>query len=137
MTTERSCGAVLYRMTHGEPMYVLVKARHFGFPKGHVENDETDEQTALREIKEETGVSARLDSRFRREVTYMLPGHKRICKKVVLFVAEFDEHEDPHACSEIKKVVMEPYAKAMQLVSHESLKNVLEEAHSYILSRAD
>ena len=41
------------------------------FPKGHVEKKETEEETALREIKEETGLKVALDTAFRKMVTYL------------------------------------------------------------------
>ena len=43
---------------------------HWAFPKGHVEKKETEEDTALREIREETGLEVLLDTGFRRAVTY-------------------------------------------------------------------
>ena len=47
---ERSCGAVLYRLTDGAPQYVLVLGGDWGFPKGHMEAGETELETALREL---------------------------------------------------------------------------------------
>ena len=43
---------------------------HWSFPKGHVEPGETEEQTALREIKEETGIDVELNTSFREVVSY-------------------------------------------------------------------
>ena len=56
---ERSCGAVVFRFINGERRFLLIKNKrscHWGFPKGHVEKDETDEETAKREVLEETGL---------------------------------------------------------------------------------
>jgi len=61
---ERSFGVIPFRICDGRREYLLVKHRkaggggHWGFPKGHAEGDETDEQTALRELAEETGLDA-------------------------------------------------------------------------------
>ena len=60
---ERSCGAVVYRMDAGQPLYLLIKNKrsaHWGFPKGHMEKGETQEETAKREVLEETGMHIRL-----------------------------------------------------------------------------
>ena len=48
MKLERSCGAVVFTRTEEEPMYVLVRSHkgHYGFPKGHMETGETEEETA-------------------------------------------------------------------------------------------
>ena len=55
MLHEKSCGAVLFTTEKGIKKFLLVESNYFGFPKGHVEENETEQETALREIKEETG----------------------------------------------------------------------------------
>ena len=62
MKFEKSCGAIVYRKTQNQIDLLLIKNRyggHWSFPKGHVEGAETEMQTALREVKEETGLDAR------------------------------------------------------------------------------
>ena len=59
MTYEKSCGGIVYRKFHGNTEILLIKhikSGYWSFPKGHVENSETEEETAKREIKEETGI---------------------------------------------------------------------------------
>ena len=73
MSMEYSCGAVLYTWRDGVPQYVLVYDSHYGFPKGHIEPGESKKQTALREIFEETGIRAAIDTRFCRVDEYELP----------------------------------------------------------------
>ena len=60
MRTEHSAGAVLYTVVNGAPRYVLVTERsgYASLPKGHLEEGETPARAALREIREETGISA-------------------------------------------------------------------------------
>ena len=57
-------GAVVVRLDGAEPQYLLVKARRdprvWIFPKGHIEDGETAEETALREAQEEAGVLGRI-----------------------------------------------------------------------------
>lgn len=86
---EKSCGAVIFNETAGERYFLLVKNRngkHWGFPKGHIEVGETEEQTALREIKEETDLDVTIMDGFRKTSVYRLFG--RVKKKVVIFVAK-------------------------------------------------
>ena len=73
MRLEKSCGALVYRRNREQIELLLIKNRyggHWSFPKGHVEGRETEVQTALREVKEETGLDISLQSGFRHAVEY-------------------------------------------------------------------
>lgn len=85
----KSCGAVVYRIVQGCPELLLLlqsASRGWSFPKGHMEPGESEAQTALREIREETGMQVTLQSGFRTEMHYAVP--PRFDKTVVLFLAE-------------------------------------------------
>lgn len=84
----RSCGVIPYMKTYEGIRYlVLLQTNDFwSFPKGHMEPFESEQATALRELKEETGLSAVLDPAFREMVSYPMPGGKT--KQVVLFLGE-------------------------------------------------
>lgn len=85
---KKSCGGIVYRKFHGNTEILLIKhikSGYWSFPKGHVENSETEEETAKREIKEETGIDVYIDSGFRETVTYS--PRKDAKKEVVYFVA--------------------------------------------------
>lgn len=83
---EKSCGAVVYTHTQGLLQILLIRHKnggHWSFPKGHVEANETEEETAYREILEETGLLVRIDRSFRASVSYSpKPG---VIKEVVYF----------------------------------------------------
>ena len=58
MKKEISCGAVIARQTENGREILLIRhvnGGHWAFPKGHMEGNETESETALREIREETG----------------------------------------------------------------------------------
>ena len=86
----KSCGAIIIHKS-GENNYkvLLVKnhnGRYWSFPKGHVEKGETEEETAIREIKEETGLDVEIVDSFREVSDYCPFG--RIKKRVVFFMAQ-------------------------------------------------
>lgn len=86
---EKSCGAVIFYKTKQNTKILLVKnnnGRYWSFPKGHIENDENEQQTALREIKEETGLDVTIFDNFK-EVSEYSPFGK-IRKRVVFFLAQ-------------------------------------------------
>ena len=73
MKQEKSCGAIVYRRVGGKTQLLLIKHRfsgHWSFPKGHVEDGEHENETALREVKEETGLDITLLRGFRESVEY-------------------------------------------------------------------
>ena len=61
-TPPTHAGGVVYREVNGFKEYLLVTSKRFSFiwvlPKGHLENGETEEETVLREVKEESGMKA-------------------------------------------------------------------------------
>ena len=89
---ERSCGIVLFH----ENKVLLLKYKgggHWDFPKGHIENNESETETALRELKEETGISeVTLFSDFREIIEYSFrKGRSTIKKQVIYFLGETEE----------------------------------------------
>jgi len=89
MLKEKSCGAVIFRKHQDRYQFVLIQQRHglhFGFPKGHVEHNESEEMTAKREVKEETGLDIELYNHVK-EVTTYTP-KQGVIKDVVYFLAK-------------------------------------------------
>ena len=85
MKIEKACGAVIKK--DQKILMVFQNNGFWGFPKGHVEENETEIETARREILEETGVLVRINEKNRFEFSYDILD-KNIHKIVVLFTAE-------------------------------------------------
>ena len=86
---EKSCGAIILYKNGDKVKTLLVKnhnGRNYSFPKGHVEKGESEKQTAIREVKEETGLDITIIDSFR-EVSDYCPFGK-IKKRVVFFMAQ-------------------------------------------------
>lgn len=84
----RSCGVIPYRRTESGPelLLVLQSNRYWSVPKGHMEAFESEQDTALRELKEETGLTAELHPDFRDMVDYPMKRGRR--KQIVLFLGK-------------------------------------------------
>lgn len=130
---ERSCGAVVFSRAGGTLRFLLIKNRrsaNWGFPKGHVENFETAEQTAQREIREETGLTVRLLPGFSCRTEYVISGS--IEKSVTIFLAEADDRRITLQESELEDYLWLDYHKAMRVLKFENDRNTLRKAHAHL-----
>lgn len=139
MNKEKSCGAVMFTRQNGIPLYVIVQSKegYFGFPKGHMEQNETETETALREIKEETGLSPALIPGFRTEDEHLIPWtHKEpVMKNIVYFLAEYENQFPKAQEEELASIRLLPYEEAMALFQFESSRRILTEAHQFLQQR--
>ncbi len=135
MTYEKSCGAILFRINQGKREYLLVLNKkgnvrgHWGFPKGHTEVNESETDTAKREILEETGI--KIDeflSGFREMVTYF--PKPEIIKDVIYFLSEVKDSAILLQESEIADFKWLSYDDALNLVSFN--KSLLDKAEEYL-----
>ena len=133
MTYEKSCGAVVFTRVGGEIRYVLAHSvkGHYGFPKGHVEQGETETKTALREIFEEVGLKPALLDGFRTVSEYYIPGID-VHKQVVFFLGEYRDQEIVFQKEELQNAVLVSYEQAMQLLNHEDNRKILTAARNFL-----
>lgn len=134
MKYEKSCGAVIWRETSGKREYLLVQNKkpgakgHWGFPKGHTEEGETEEQTARREIFEETGLSVGDFVKGFRTVTHYSPV-PNVEKDVVYFLAKADGDVTVQEC-EIADYKWLPYKDAKATLTFDY--SILDKAESFL-----
>ncbi len=137
MKYEKSCGAVIHTKINGELKYVLVQSLEgfWGFPKGHMERGETEEQTALREVYEEVHLKANILKGFRTTDEHEIPNKNNVIKQIVYFCAEYDNQDVIPQDDEIAGIALATYEEALQLFQFESSKRILKEAHVFLLNR--
>ena len=115
MKHEKSCGAICYTREEGAPRVLVICHRyggHWAFPKGHVEAGESEEETAMREVREETGAQVRVRPGYR-EVTTYSPA-KGVTKDVVFFVAEITGGTLRAQPEEVRAVCLLPLEEAQR-----------------------
>ena len=133
MKTEKSCGAIVARKTESGREILLIRhvnGGHWAFPKGHVEKGETEEQTALREILEETGLTVSLDTGFRTVVTYS--PKRGVMKDVVYFAAEVvggAAHMQAEEVSDMRWVAL---SDTDAYITYENDRNIIAQYRKYM-----
>ena len=133
---ERSCGAVVWRKRGGRRHYLIIQNRsgHNGFPKGHMEYGESEAQTALREIREETSLEVTLDTSFRAEYRYLVDGY--IHKSALYFLASYTEGSFKPQKGEVYGIWLLPYEEALEQLDYEQDRRILRQAEKR-LAEAD
>ena len=102
----------------------------WGFIGGLVEMNETYEQAALREIREETNLEVDLDTAFRHMITYS-PG-EGIVKDVVFFIAEAKPGRMINQECEVTSLEWLPFEQALNALTHDSDRETLRAANEYL-----
>lgn len=131
---ESSCGAVVFRNGESEKKFLLIRNKrsaHWGFPKGHIEPGENHEQTAIREVLEETGINIRILPGFKKCSEYTIQG--RIEKSVSIFLAETDDVEYTIQAEEIEECGWFSFCDALKTLNYDNDKRILEQAKQYLL----
>lgn len=133
---EKSCGAVVYCQKDNDIKYLLV-CEHSGFwvfPKGHMEAGESEQETALREIKEETGLDVALVDGFwtKDEHNLAREGRPNTIKQTIYFLAEYKNQRFVPQESEISKIVLLDFEEAMSILQFESFRHILVQAHNFL-----
>jgi 8-oxo-dGTP diphosphatase len=138
MKQEFSAGGIVYKKTRNN-IYILVcqHSQHHGwvFPKGligdHIEN-ENKEETAVREVKEETGVNAKIIMPLK-EVSYWYVFNKEKIKKTVYyFIMKYVSGNIENHDFEMENVEWVEKNKVKDKLTYKSDKKVWEEAEKFI-----
>ncbi len=139
---EQSAGAILFRRQGRRVLYLLLQHTrgHWAFPKGHVEQGERSIDTARREIKEETNISRirffpnyKETIRFRFQWPPKSADAESRLKFVVFYLGQVFS-ENVKISEEHKDFQWVPYDRAMKILKHRNVRDLLEKAHALVLA---
>lgn len=135
MPKEKSCGAIVFKRAKDGIKYLLLhyEAGHWDLPKGHQEKNEKEEQTALREIKEETGIEdIQLVENFRETISYYYKrGQETIFKEVIFFLAQSATDEVTISKEHIGYAWLN-YEHALKKLTFNNAKELLKKADEFL-----
>ena len=121
MKYEKSCGAVVF--DDDKVLVVKHRAGHVDFPKGHVEEAETEEETAIREVKEETNIDIVIRG-CRNTVSYSpIDG---VSKEVVFFAADKVKGEISPQFEEVSSVWWVPIKEVKDILTYDTAKELFQ-----------
>lgn len=143
MLREKSCGVVPFRWERGQVLYLIISSaltrrEHWEFAKGGVEAGEREVDTALRELREETGVSeVELLRNFREPIRYIYRRPEGlVSKQVVYFLGRVKNPTVTLRIDEAKDFRWATYDEAKGLLRHGNARILLERAHARIMGRS-
>ena len=122
MKQEKSCGAVVI----DEDKVLLIKhvLGHWDLPKGHMEGNETEVETAIRELKEETNIDIEVDNKYRYTIEYS--PEEDVWKEVVYFIAKPKTNELIPQEEEVQQVEWVDINEAIERLTFDNAKNILK-----------
>ena len=130
---EKSCGGVIFYNGKSNTRILLVKnnnGRYWSFPKGHIEIGETEKETAIREIKEETSLDVEIKDGFR-EISEYSPFGK-IRKHVVFFLAQAFTNNVKIQEEEIAEYIWVDLQQARKLCTYNNDLRIINKAETAI-----
>lgn len=130
MKRDKSAGLIVVN----ENKILLVKnpKNQWLLPKGHLEKDETEEQAAVREIKEETDIDVELIPGFREEDAYWFREKGELVRKeVVFFMAKAKNSNITVDKDELSDANWFDWDAGIDIASFDSVKKLLKRAREF------
>ena len=127
---EKSCGAVVYNPERQSFLIIKMLNGNWGFPKGHNENQETDIQTAIREVTEETGINIKILDGFKKSIKYI--PFPEVLKKVIFFIGITEEEKVTIDKHEIEDYMWCSYEEALKMITYKPQRDIMESSLQFI-----
>ena len=137
MLHEKSCGAVVFfRNVQLKYLLLQYEAGHWDFVKGNVATNESETDTVLRELKEETGIVAtQTIEGFRERIQYFYRRQgETIQKEVVFYLIQADTEKVELSFEHVGYAWLD-YPDALERLTFKNAKDVLQKADAFLQAR--
>jgi bis(5'-nucleosidyl)-tetraphosphatase len=144
MSKEKSAGAIIFRLENEKILYLVLhypfsskaNKEYWDLAKGHIEQGESEKDTARREVQEETGLTnIEFFDGFREEIHYWFQWEgKKISKTVAFYLAQTKE-KDVTISEEHIGFLWLPFKEAVEKLTYENAKQILQKARNFLSAK--
>ena len=140
MLLENSAGAIIFRKEGRRPLFLLLNypfggrrtEPYWDLPKGHIEKGEKTEDTARREVEEETGLKdINFINGFRQTIKYSFQWRGKTITKFVIFLLAETKTEKVIISKEHIGYKWLPYKEALKTLTFDNAKEILRKANAF------
>lgn len=132
MKNEFSSGGIVYK----EDQFLLVEnsrmknpeEKWWGFPKGHLEEGESNEEAAIREVEEETGIKSEIIQKIGQSKYNLTKNGENVFKVVTIYLMKYISGDLKAQLEEVSNVIWLPYEEALKKLTYPGDKDLLRKA---------
>ncbi len=144
MPIEKSAGAIIFREKSGKIFYLLLHypsssktdKDYWDLPKGKIEKEEKIEETARREIREETGIEdVEFIPGFKETIKYFYKSKRKTVFKTVTFLLAKTKQKEVKISWEHIGYKWLPYEEALEQITFKNAKDILMKANTFLNSK--
>ena len=143
MEREKSIGGILFRVENGKRIYLLLeyerindekgKHNYWDFVKGHVEKNEEEKETLIREIQEETGIkNIEILKGFKEDIKYFFKKDEILINKEVIYYLVRTSEKDIKISFEHSSYEWLEYKDAVKKIGFKKSKDILIKAENFL-----
>ena len=137
---EKSCGVVVFYcpekevdLNECEFLLLHYPEGHWDLPKGHVEQNEDEEKTALRELEEETGIKeGDILPEFKEKIHYFFRKNNELISKTVIFFLYRARSKKIKISFEHKDFIWLKYNETIKKITFKNVRAIVEKAKKII-----
>jgi len=137
MKQEYSAGVVVYYFGETEVEFLLLhyQSGHWDFAKGHIEENESKKEAALRELKEEAGLTAELQPGFQEEFSYFFrySDNLELIKKTVYFFVGKASTQQVVLSDEHIGFAWLSYEQALEHLTYKNAQELLQKVGAFVM----
>jgi len=135
MVRRFSAGGVVYKEENGRRLWLLIQPKdteRWQLPKGWIEEGEENQAAALREIKEEAGVSGEIIDKIDKISWWFVQNGEKIYKTVIFYLVKAQKETNSFDKKEVARIAWLPYNQAYRKLTFKSEKEILEKGREIL-----